>query len=412
MKTTRLQEAFRKTGLWGKAAAVAVFALVPAAYVFGWGSREITSQAFINAPIVVLRSPIPGRTQLAPRLQVGTAVRPGDTLGVVLADTENARVSGLRTLLADLQTRARTLETEQAALEARIQSRQTELQQLRVDVQLQKSVELAGARAELTVSSSEIARASAEQEQAQQGATRAVALLQAGFISQEGYEKMLREQRVAAAATAVERARLLRAEAALRAAQSGLQLDGPRSLPYVQTRARELGQELVDLRARLQQAQSELAANRTEAGVIEAELQQQREARLASPVHGAVWGVESNTGDSVDHNGAVLRLIDCRAPWVEAFLKESEVEQLRPGQAVRVRSLQSGAQWSGVVETVRAGTGRVSVGQYVVDPPPEVMRRQLPVRVATARIRVNWTTALPVKDFCGAGSSVSVHRAG
>jgi multidrug resistance efflux pump len=411
VKTPASLELLRRSASRKVLAGVAV-ALGAAAWIVVEGkAREITSQAFINAPIVVVRSPIPGRAQLPDDLRIGRAVTRGDELGAVVADTENVRVSVLTTMLAELHTRARALEVEQASLERRVHSREGELESLRRRANLQKAVGIAGAHAESAMSASEIARAHAVQEQAKLGAERAADLLAAGFISREGYEKVLREHRVAVAATEVEKARLQRAEAALRAARSGMQLDGPRGLPYVETRAHELAQELVDLRAFLHQTLAELAASQEEAGTLQAELQQQRRARLLAPVDGAVWAIDANGGDSVGQNGAVLQIIDCRAPWVDAFLKESEVDRVQPGQKVRVKALQSGAQWTGEVDTVRSGTGRVSIGQYVVDPPPEVMRRQLPVRVATARIRIDWPQPLSPRDFCGAGASVSVHLA-
>ena len=68
----------------------------------------------------------------------------------------------------------------------------------------------------------------------------------------------------------------------------------------------------------------------------------------------------------------------------------------------------SNLQWKGRVETIRAGTGRFEVGKYVVEPPPEITRRQLPVKVATVRIKVDWQKPARFDKFCLAGRSVNV----
>ncbi|WP_152640405.1 hypothetical protein [Xanthomonas sp. MUS 060] len=79
------------------------------------------------------------------------------------------------------------------------------------------------------------------------------------------------------------------------------------------------------------------------------------------------------------------------------------------GTRVKVRAYYGGGnEWDGEVVSVRYGAGRVTVGQYLVDPPPEVLRRQLPVRVATVRIRVNWGRSDADAPLCNVGRSVEV----
>lgn len=43
-----------------------------------------------------------------------------------------------------------------------------------------------------------------------------------------------------------------------------------------------------------------------------------------------------------------------------------------------------------------------------VEPPPEITRRQLPVRVAVVLIKVDWQKTPSSDDFCLAGRSVNV----
>ena len=175
------------------------------------------------------------------------------------------------------------------------------------------------------------------------------------------------------------------------------------------TRSQELAQSITDLAARKTQLEMQLLAASSEIAVMQQELAKQSQAGLTSPVQGAVWNIDANSGDAVTRQGAVLQLVNCEDRWVEAFFSEKDAARMAVGTRVKVRSYYEGSdEWDGVVTTVRYGTGRVTVGQYVVDPPPEVMRRQLPVRVATARIQVDWGHDDNGAPLCNVGRSVEV----
>jgi multidrug resistance efflux pump len=395
----------------GRAIAVGAVAAVLAAAAFvAWRSRQITAEAFVNAPVVTLRAPIPGRTQLAAGMQVGQRVRAEQALASIHAETENQRVSELRSLIAELSARRGALQAERDALATQITHRRREHASLGTRAASQSQAEVAGAEADLEVARAERERARTALRQAALETQRARELHAVGFISAAAYEKIVSDEERAQAGYESEGARERRARTILAAAHQGLQIDGPRGLPYVQTRAEELSESASDLGARQRQLEQQIAAIDTELDTLRQELAQQAASSLRSPVHGVVWSIDSNSGDAVARQGPVLQLVDCSAPWVEAFIDEKDATLFHPGDHVRVRAYHGEGEWDGEVQTVRYGTGRVTVGQYVVDPPPEVMRRQLPVRVSTARIRVAWTPDALAAPFCNVGRSVEIRR--
>ena len=116
-----------------------------------------------------------------------------------------------------------------------------------------------------------------------------------------------------------------------------------------------------------------------------------------------------------DQFNAMLGLSKLPAEWAkpESFLKLDALDAAHAYASLQfaTRSYFGRGEWDGEVTAIRFGSGRVTVGQYRVDPPPEVMRRQLPVRVVTAKIKVQWKQwSAHDKTECNVGSSVEVFR--
>ncbi|MES2937155.1 MAG: HlyD family efflux transporter periplasmic adaptor subunit [Pseudomonadota bacterium] len=389
--------------------AVAAFIVAVVALLVYYNTRQITTQAFINAPVVTLRAPIPGRTSLPAGMQVGRRIGKGDELGTVIADTENPRVSELTGLIADLTAQRTARQSEVEGINAQLAHRRRELSGQRQSAGLQLTADVKGAQASLAVAAAELERAGAAMKESTRRVERADGLRTAGFISAAAFDSTKAEEEQARAAHRSAQQSMQRAEVVLAGAQKGLQIEGPRGLPYAVTRGQELDQSIADLAARKAQLEKQIAAMNTEIEVLQRDLSKQSQAKLLSPVQGAVWSIDSNSGDAVARQGSVLQLVNCEDRWVEAFFSEKDAARVAPGMRVKVRSYYGGtSEWDGEVTSIRYGTGRVTVGQYVVDPPPEVMRRQLPVRVATAQIRVNWGRDDAGAPLCNVGRSVEV----
>src|SRR5690606_35434338 len=75
-------------------------------------TKKLTTQAFINAPVISIRAPIPGRTNLSGDVLVGNRVVKGSPVAVISADTENPRVSVIRAQLLDLANTKGNLKSE------------------------------------------------------------------------------------------------------------------------------------------------------------------------------------------------------------------------------------------------------------------------------------------------------------
>ena len=129
----------------------------------------------------------------------------------------------------------------------------------------------------------------------------------------------------------------------------------------------------------------------------------QKESVVTMPVDGLVWAISGKPGEQVDADHLVLEVINPDHIWVDAFFSERRVSELHPGLPATVSSLDSTVQWRGSLESVRAGVGRLAYDTTVAVPPPEMVKRQLAVRVDVA-----WKQPFGPEAFYGVGRSVQV----
>jgi multidrug resistance efflux pump len=230
-----------------------------------------------------------------------------------------------------------------------------------------------------------------------------------GVASQATLDDIIAANKAAAAEVDAQKARIAQHEAELEASALGLDFGGARTMGQPLTRLRELRSEVIDLEQQQQELRRSLEAEKAELVVIDGELRRQNKVQLSAPQSAVIWSIDARPGENVAGGSPILQLVDCRQIWVEAFFDESNAPAFAINQPVKVRLIHGGKLWTGTVETIRAGTGRVTVGDSVVLPPPEISRRQLPVRVITVRVKMDWASSdLQPGEFCLAGRSAEV----
>ena len=108
-------------------------------------------------------------------------------------------------------------------------------------------------------------------------------------------------------------------------------------------------------------------------------------------------------GEEVALHEKVLELVDPKKIWVDAFFHERSAHKLALGTVVEVRALDGGLSFSGTIESVRAGVGRIAYqGETAVSPGEYVPRR------VAVRIRINGDSPFDASQFYGVGRSVTV----
>lgn len=365
-------------------------------------------QAFINGEITYVRAPIPGKLSLNTKLQLGYPLAASEVIGTVNGDVENPRVSQLKITQQELRTRLQINQQQLDGLNQRLANRARLLQRFSQADRNQQRLVVDYSKAQVKQFQDELNRAKAAEEIAQADAKRYSALLAEGAVDTATAQRRMADAKQASAAVKAAQSQLEQAQFNVQAASAGLQLDGPRTFSYpeirmieIQTEITDLEQQAADMRRQVQSTQAELAK-------VNQELQTQKTVPVRVPEKGVVWSIDAQPGENVAANAPIMQLLNCNNVWVEAFVNESDANALSIGQPVEVQLMGTNTTWSGHIQTIRAGTGRVTVGQHIAEPPPEVARRQLPVRVVAARVKVDWPDAPSSEQFCRAGRSVEV----
>jgi multidrug resistance efflux pump len=129
----------------------------------------------------------------------------------------------------------------------------------------------------------------------------------------------------------------------------------------------------------------------------------QRESVITMPVDGLIWSMAGKPGEQVDENHVIMEVINPAHIWVDAFFAERHANQLKPGLPAVIHSLDETATWDGSLDSVRAGVGRMAFATTVAVPPPEMVKRQIAVRVEP-----HWVRPFGPEAFYGVGRSVEV----
>ncbi|NPT35373.1 HlyD family secretion protein [Paraburkholderia xenovorans] len=393
---------------WKRAAPVAVVIVAVSLGAWLLLKQPTSKQAFVNASVIALRAPIAGTLSFAPGVNVGDTVKTGQALGQVSGDLSNPRVSELRILDQQLKVQSADLAQREQSLDMRIADRERQQALYRDESRDQQSLQSRYAGAQIQQAHAELARLDALSALADADMHRASMLFDKGYLSRAGYERSVGTARANLAQAEAQRALVNQSQVSYAAARAGLQLDGPRALSEPEQRNRQLELELVDLKQQRAEAKTLDTATRQELERVEAELEHQRMASVAADRQSVVWSLDAQSGEALTAGSPIMQLVDCNDVWVDAFFDESDVSDLKVGAHAEVRLAQDSRRWTGVIETIRSGSGRVIVGQYVASPPPEIARRQLPVKVVTVRVRVDWKGALQPGQYCFAGRSAEV----
>ena len=107
--------------------------------------------------------------------------------------------------------------------------------------------------------------------------------------------------------------------------------------------------------------------------------------RVAAPAPGTVSNLRLRPGEFVEHGAAKFSLVDDSPPWIEANYKETQLTDMREGQAAEFTAdAYPGVTWRARVTTIGAATG----AEFAVLPPQNAtgnwvkVVQRIPVRIA------------------------------
>jgi multidrug resistance efflux pump len=368
----------------------------------GWAffphlAYRIAPVAFVNAELIRVTAPIPGR--LAQDLP-----RKGDTID------HSMTVNLIDTLSPD-RRHLFDLEQQVAVAKGRAELAKRQLDEIAsVDRELQVRTNnyqdgmMERLGKEIVEAEAEKAGCLAEVSQRRDIGARMGELVKSGYASQIRSAEASATQEANAARCQMTDARIQRLKVELAAAQKRVFLrDGANDVPYSQ-------QQRDRLVLRRQDLETEMLQQRSRALQIEAEIQEERgrldrigHSDLVLPANHVVWSVSASPGSAVTEGQSILDLADCAHRFVVVELPEREFERVKAGDLPSVRLIGSDDWRQGKVRQVLGSAARTD---------DRLLAAQIP-RVATNSIAVE--VELPQDEsgddrnsFCNVGRMAEV----
>jgi multidrug resistance efflux pump len=362
----------------------------------------ISDQGYVNAPIIIVQAPIKGNL-ISRNLKPGTSLSKGTVIGSI----ENSGDPALEVEQKSSESQIILAQVELTSIKTKLRDRRVIKRQMQDYLEAQISLQSNYNDQQVKRYQGELKDAEHEAEFALVEAQRYQELVVKGGISQNAADRLqtnaLRAQQVVVSKRALQQ----EAVAQLEASQQGLQLEGSRTFSDPFIRSQTLDEEIADLEQQEHLIQARIQQNLQELSRVSDQLKLQKRAILKITQPGVIWSGEDRfiSGGYVSPGDTVVTLIDCQRLWIDTFLAERQVEKLTIGMVAKVRLLSDPKHriLSGRIQTIRSGVGRVVTGDQVAVPPPELIRRNLAVRII-----LDTPEQVTSDEFCGVGRSVAV----
>lgn len=353
-------QSFTSTGRFRIGLAVGALVLAGAG-AWWWSNQdyESTDDAQVDAHMTQIASRV-GGTILKVAVTDNQAVEPGTVLLELDPRDYQVAVDKAKAELADAEAAAIAAQSNvpitTASTESGVSSAQSTVDQARQMIEM-ASKEVEAARARLTASQSRLREVEANATRARRDADRLKGLLAKDEVSQQQYDAATAAAEAQAAATDTARAQITEAEAAIRVAESRqAQAQSGEGQARAALRNAQTGPEQVTaMRARASSAQARV--EQAKATLAQAELNLQYTV-IKAPARGVVSKKSVNAGQVIQPSQPLLSLVQTDEVWITANFKETQLNEMRPGQRVVVDvDAYDGRQFQGKVDSIAAATG-------------------------------------------------------
>lgn len=382
--------------------------VVSASLFYGWDYLAClkTRQAYINGALIAIRAPIGGSLHLK-------MLRPGMLLSgqTLIGWLDNQRSPDLELSSQHLHSLVNQDNEDLHTVRAILAQREAQLAHFSRMSNLQHALDIQYAQSRLQHLSSERDNSLRWKDYITTEAQRWTKLAAEGAVTRSDAERRVSEAMQSLDGLHSREAELKQAEARLQASQSGLDLDGNRTISFPAIRQTELVNEISELKLRLVDLSAKTKQDTYELNKALSQLQLTKHADLKTAGSAVVWSINARDGELVTAGQPIVNLLNPAERWVETFLPESDLSRVHLGQKVKVQLNGSRHKsWVGTVESIRAGVGRILPGQFIAVPPPEKSRRE-----AALHISIDWPQGseasqygMGQEEFFGVGRSVEV----
>lgn len=330
--------------------------------------------AIVNAKVITLQAPDDG-------IVTDFQIRPGEEIPAnqPLLRIENPRTSTFEQ--ARLQTQ---LDTEQQKLKLQ-QDQLSNISQLRQQVEgdnrNQRQLEInkftaqrRKLQADINAAREQLALAKRIYERRRDLATTGAIAIEVADQAETDY---LRQQDALTALTK----ELTSREQDLKAAQLGLTLINSRTNYDPSVRLQELKIQETQLRSQVAAQTAQVNGLKNQLQEITRNTRSRQNIPLSSPVPTVLWQSSVSNGDVVTRGQPLAKTIDCRDRWIDVYIGETALRQVRIGEPARIDLIGKDQSITGKVAFIRSGVGRLRIGEDVLPLVPINLARESQVRI-------------------------------
>jgi membrane fusion protein (multidrug efflux system) len=365
---------------------VLVALLATGGWLYATAGQESTDDAQVDAQVIPIAARVGGRVAEVP-VADNQAVEAGAVLVEVERRTYEIAVERAKAELADAEAAAVAARANVPILSTTASSgvMTAEGNVSTADAGIEEaSHSIDAAKARLATAQARLREAEANATKTARDVERLKGLLDKDEVSQQQFDAATAAADAARAATDSARSQVSEAELAIRISESRLvqaRAGADQANAQLQV-ARTAPDQVTAARARAEAAAAR--AQQMRAMVKQAELDLEH-ATVTAPAKGVVSRKSVEPGQVIQPGQPLMTIIPLERVWVTANFKETQLENMRPGQPVRIRvDAYGGRDFTGHLESVAAATG----ARFSLIPPDNAtgnfvkVVQRVPVRIA------------------------------
>jgi len=321
--------------------------------------RESTDDAQVDAHVTQIAARI-GGTVLRVPVADNQQVNAGDVLVEIDPRDYQVALEKARAELADAEANAVAAQSNvpitSTATSSNVATAHSGVEQAQGGV-FGAERELDAARARLTTAQARMREAEANAVKAARDAERLKGLLAKDEVSQQQFDSAVGAAEAQKAAADSARSQIAEAEAGIRVAESKVvQARAGEQQAHAELQTAQTGPQQVTV-TKARAAAAVAHAQQARAALAQAELNLEY-ATVKAPVKGIVSRKSVEVGQIVQPGQPLMAIIPLDTIWVTANFKETQLDNLRPGQkAVITVDAYGGRKFTGHVESIAAATG-------------------------------------------------------
>ena len=338
---------------------VAVIIIGVGVWLFLTAGRETTDDAQTEAHVIAISARVGGTVNRV-LAKDNQTIDSGATLVEIDPRDYQIAVDRAKAELADAEAAAKAAQSAIAVTSTNATSNETNArggtEQARASIdEAEKGIEAAKARLESMRSG--VKQVEANSTKATKDVDRLKGLLAKDEVSQQMYDAAVAAADAQRAAVDAAKGGVAEAEVGVRVAQSRLiqAQVGERQAQASLRNAQTAPQQITGVQARA--AAAEAHAQQMRAQLAQAELNLEH-ATVTAPLKGLVSRKSVEAGQSIAAGQPLMAIIPLDEVWVTANFKETQLQNMRPGQRVTVKvDAIGGKEFNGKVDSIAAATG-------------------------------------------------------